>query len=515
MSSCRRNLLLPLLLMALLLLPAAPAGATGQASAEQPRVLLLYDSLASGTPRGGNIPELQRQLAAYHMQVTLISLNHYEQGAMKGFSNVITVINDRELAVSKAAEEDIAGYKGQYLHVGYNPPDVMKQAMKLNTGMIAEESAKLTFGLFREESLMLRQVPYIAASSAERAYGSLSLTGSGTEVPYAVSSGRFTYVPYLEAGNAGKLAMLEVLKDWLGAGAPAQTYLVIKEIYPFSDLALLEELAGRLYEAGVPFIASVRPVFSNTDFPAMQRYLEALKAVQSKNGSILVNAPVVMPSINSSDLTLNGKMNSFLNLLADNGIAPLGMGADISWTYDKEYAAAGMSFFDSVVLFQDEDVIHREETNVSTAFASSLYSVTPEFLSGLKHEGKAVPQLPADTAVTVNLPEDKAGLEALLQTVNSYWITFADYKQTGHKVVTDTYTVDSAGGVIRVNGSPINVDYMPEAVSSDFEYQEEQYQSFKALFSVQNKFFIVVIAVALLLFGVLLTVGYRLYRKKY
>lgn len=52
MSSRRWNLLLQLLLMALLLLPAAPAGATGQTSAEQPKVLLLYDSLASGTPRG-------------------------------------------------------------------------------------------------------------------------------------------------------------------------------------------------------------------------------------------------------------------------------------------------------------------------------------------------------------------------------------------------------------------------------------------------------------------------------
>lgn len=88
----------------------------------------------------------------------------------------------------------------------------------------------------------------------------------------------------------------------------------------------------------------MRPVFSNTDFPAMQRYLEALKVVQSKNGSILINAPVVMPSINSNDHTLGDKMSGFINLLAENGIAPLGMGADLYWTYDKEYSSAGMKF---------------------------------------------------------------------------------------------------------------------------------------------------------------------------
>lgn len=343
MSRRRLNLLLPLLLIAALLLPAAPAGAAEDAG-RQPEVLLLYDSLASGTPREGNIRELQHQLAAYHVQVTLLSLNDYEQGAMKEFSRVIAVINERELPPSKGIEADISGYQGQYLHIGYNPPDRLQQAMKLSTGMVAEESAELAFGPFREAGLMLRQVPYIAASSAERLYGSLSLTGSGRKMPYAASSGSLTYVPYLEAGNAGRLAMAEVLKDWLGAGASAQTYLVIKEIYPFSDLTLLEKLADRLYEAGIPFIASVRPVFSNTGFPAMQRYLEALKSVQSKNGSILVNAPVVMPSINSNDRTLNAKMNSFINLLVENGIAPLGMGADLYWTYDKEYSSAGMAF---------------------------------------------------------------------------------------------------------------------------------------------------------------------------
>ncbi|MBY0009234.1 hypothetical protein [Paenibacillus typhae] len=517
MSRRSPGLLLPLLLMlAVLLQPAAPAKAAApQTAAPQPGVLLLYDSLAAGTPREGNVRELERLLAAYSVQVTVVSLDHYEQEMMDAYARVITVINDPVLTAGASFEADVNRYQGQYLHIGYNPPARLQQTLQLSTGLIEQGSGGLSAGDFRLPGIQLQQVPYIAAGKAEKTYGSLTLPGTSGKAPYAMNSGSYTYAPYLDAGYAGRLAMAYVLKDWLGAAAAAEPYLVINEIYPFSDLSLLEELAGRLYDAGIPFIASMRPVFSNTDFPAMQRYLDALKVVQSKNGSILVNAPVVMPSINSSDHTLGDKMNSFINLLAENGIAPLGMGADLYWTYDKEYSSAGMKFFDSVVLFPDENVIHMKKTNVSAAFTSSLYSMTPEFMADLAHEGKAMPQLPVSTAVTLNLPGDEAGLEALLQTVEGYWITFADYKQAAHKTVTDSYTVTSADGVLRVNGEALNVDYVPEAVSSDFQYKEEQYQSFRGLFNVQNRFFIVVIIIALLFFGGLLTVGYRLYRQKY
>lgn len=160
-----------------------------------------------------------------------------------------------------------------------------------------------------------------------------------------MSKGNDTYAPYFEQGNISTLGMAYVLKDWLHITAAApKMYLAIKEIYPFSDLRLLAETGERLYQLGIPFLASVRPVFSNTDYPAMQRYLVAMKSVQSSNGSILVNAPVVMPTISSGDHTLKGKMNDFINLLAENGLGPLGVGAEMHWSYDKEYSEAGMSF---------------------------------------------------------------------------------------------------------------------------------------------------------------------------
>ncbi|MNO41420.1 hypothetical protein D3C76_315940 [compost metagenome] len=512
------SLLLPLIIAVLVLLSAAPpahAQAAQDASAQQ-RVLLLYDSLGKGTVREGNVSELQRLLSALGSQVTLLSLDRYEQGAMDDFSWVITVMNAADLApANRDYLEDAERYQGQALHMGYHPPARLLKVMQLATGIADEDLADLAVGEFTASDLRVRDMPYIAAVKAERTYGSFTLKSSGRKLPFAASAGSYTYVPYLEQGNASVLGMAYVLREWLGSKAVPQTFLVLREIYPFSDLDLLEEAADRLYKAGIPFIASIRPVFNNTDFPAMQRYLDALKVVQSRNGSILVNAPVVMPSINSSDHTLGGKMSGFVNLLVKSGIAPLGIGADLYWTYDREYAEAGMGFFDSAVLFPDETVLHMEPTNVSKWFVSSLYSLTPEFLQGLGYSSHAMPQLPLNTAVTAVLPEDEAGLNALLQTLEREWISFADYKQGGHKTVTDENTVASEDGVVLVNGAPLNVGYAPETVSSDYQYKEEQVRSFTKLFSVQSKFFIIVIIVALLLFGGLMAVGYRLYRKKY
>lgn len=126
-----------------------------------------------------------------------------------------------------------------------------------------------------------------------------------------------------------------------------------------------------------------------------------------------------------------------------------------------------------------------------------------------------MPELPLNTAVTLDLPEDERGLEELLQNLNAEWYTFADYKQEAHTVRTDKHTLESADGVIRLDGNTLDVDYTPQKVAVDFQYKEKQATSFNRLFSVQNQFFIIVILAALLLFGGLLTIGYRMYRRKY
>lgn len=499
-----------------LLPPAGPVSAA--AAAKTPHILLLFDSLSQGSGGKGNVAELQQLLAAYSARVTVKHLSDYEPGSLPAYSGVITVVNQPELKMTNAAYlQDAAAYQGAVLHAGYTPPARVQQALGLKTGVWHGASATLSIGGFTGVTLPVEGMPYIAASAGGqgRTYGEWSSADGSVQAPFAASRGSTAYLPYLKQGDFTAIAAGYVLKDWLKYAAEPHLYLVIKEIYPFSDLNLLERMAEQLYNHGIPFIASVRPVFSNTDFPAMKRYLEALRTVQSRNGSIVVNVPAVRPPVSLSDRSLHGKMNLFINVLAEGSVAPLGVAAENYWTYDKEYSTAGMGFFSSAVLYPDQEALYMEQTDTSAVFASALYSLPPELLQGISRAGKAMPQLPLNAAVTLDLPQNEQELDELLQRLSSEWYTFADYKQQEHRVATDLHRIEASDGVIRMDGNPLGVDYQPQTVTSDYQYQEKQATSFNTLFSVQNQFFIVVILAALLLFGGLIAVGYRLYRRKY
>lgn len=512
------GILLLMITFTALLASAVSVKAEPASTAPAQQVLLLYDSLAKGTAKEGDVTQLQRLLASFSMKVTLRSLDQYEQGMLERYSKVIMVRNAADILITnKAYVEDAKYYEGQYLHIGYSPPASLTAKLQLTTNVLYDGNADLQIGEFSGIHVQVKDMLYISSSQGTKPLGKLSFHETGLQAPYAVSKGNDMYVPYFEQGNVGALAMGYVLKDWIHDKTTPKVYFAIKEIYPFSDLGLLTETAERLYQVGIPFLASVRPVFSNTDYPAMQRYLVAIKRVQSNNGSILVNAPVAMHSTSTSnmDQTLQVKMNDFINLLVRSKIGPLGIGAQMHWTYDKSYSEAGMGFFDSVVQYPDEIVDYMEQSDTSKAFSSSLYSAPIDLLQELHGSNQVMPELPMNTVITVDMPKNKAELEELVRTLNQYWVSFADYKQDKHQIVTDMNKITSSEGVISINGQPLSLNFTPEQVSSDYRYTEEQKKSFTTLFNIQNQFFIVAILISLLLFGGLMIIGYRLYRKKY
>ncbi|SFF00371.1 Uncharacterized protein YdaL [Paenibacillus algorifonticola] len=529
-SKCRQPLpktLLNLLLLLCLLYSSSTSSlaAAAEREAEPIRVLLLYDSLAKDTPKSGNVEALQQQLAAFGVQVTLLSVDGYSGGMLKQYRKVILVRNAADMELTNAAfVQDRAVYRGDYFHIGEELPASQQEALHIGIEQTpSEETMLLAIGPYSDAAMRVQNTPYIVmqqttAKPQAEVYGSFTPTqnsGANESSPYAARNEHAAYVPYFQKGNLSELAMSYVLKDWLGLAELGQTYLLFKEIYPFSDLTLLAGMADTLYDAGIPFAISVQPVFSNSDFPAMQRYLETLKYVQSRNGTVLVNAPVVASTIGQNDQTLKTKMTSFIDVLAAYGIAPLGMGAEMYWSYDKEYAVDGMGFFDSAVLLPNKKLMYRSQTNVSQPFASSLYSISPSFLAGFDREGKAWEPLPMNTALTYDFAENEVQLSADLASITESWMTFTDYKQNDHEVRTEAHVILSQGGHLTINGQALALNDAVRQVSSDYEYADKGTVSFSTLFNVQNKIFIIIIIVSLLIFGFLFMIGYRLYRRKY
>lgn len=505
--------LLLLCLACTLVLPPASAGAAGK---QPPRVLLLYDSLAKGAAGEGNVAVLERLLSSYGAKVTLAAMERYKPGTLRAYTKVIAVANAPDLAAThRAYAADLAGYAGDYLHVGADLPAAAQAALQCTVQTVSRVSLTLDIGGSKQSDIAVQELSYIQKASGKTS-GVISWNNGQAHAPYSVQDGRYTYVPYLEKGNLSEVAMAQVLKDWLHVSAAGRTYLLIKEVYPFSDLQLLEEMSDQLYDAGIPFMLSIRPVFSNTGYPAMKRYLEALKYAQSRNGTIVVNAPVVRWSVNSREEdTLRNKMQPFIAVLADNGIAPLAIGTELYWSHDKVYAEKGMGFFDSVVLFPDENPVYMAYSDTAAAFASSLFSMRLDWLEKLDAANGAMLPFPMDTAVTLDFFDNRAQLDAAMQSIRKLWVEFADYKNGDHQVQAGTVAIASHNGVISLNGKAMNMDYAPKRISANYEYAQKSKKSLTKAFNAENQFFIVAILVSLMIFGGLFVVGRRLYRQKF
>ncbi|RIX47258.1 hypothetical protein D3P08_25435 [Paenibacillus nanensis] len=515
----RRNpitaLLLALFVFELLCVPKPKAHA---AEAEQASILLVYDRLAAGTAKEGNVEAMLKLLSAMGAGVKLMPVERYEPGLLRNFERLIVVRNSPELKLrNEGFERELASYSGAYLHIGDDPSAVIESGLQLQISALKARVVSLSIGPIRQAELPVRGMQIsIAAHYAGEMYGYVEAKELRQPAPFGIKNGRLAAVPYFEAGAAAELAMAYVLKAWLGANVDGQAYALFKEIYPFTDLGALQAAADRLYDLGIPFIYSVRPVFANTDYPAMQRYLELLKYAQSRNGAILVNAPVISPVAGNQEDSLRDKMAGFIDLLAEHRIVPLGIGADMDmyWRNERNFMREGMPFFDSSVLFPGESPVNVTEGE-STSFASSMLSLRWRDVEPLLNERWLVEPLPLHLAVTFDFPEDAAGADAVLEALKGGWLSFSDYKTLPHTTKTESHVLKSENGQLMKDGQAVNLNAAVSVVSADYEYREKEKESFKRFFTVQNNIYLVVIGIALLLFSGLFAAGFRLYRRKF
>lgn len=511
----QRVLRTSLLLIICLMLPLFSPSVTSADQTEKTSVLLMYDSLANGTPREGNVEAVQRILASFGVQVTLTSYDRYEEGTLLKFGKVIMIRNSDDLSkMPELFKQDMNEYVGEYMHIGNGLPPNIRQEMNIEVQLLDQDTIRLAIGQLSQSSLTANSISYIT-KFAGTSYGQITSEKMKTNSPYGVIQGKYAYIPYLLKGNLSEQAAAYVVKDWLSVKTPSQNYVLFNEIYPFSDLDLLNEMADRLYDAGIPFIASVQPVLNNLDFPAMKRYLEALKHLQSRNGSLIVNAPVVNSTISQDITILKAQMSAFLNALAGYGIVPMGVGTELYWTYDQHYTGNGLSFFDSGIIFPNQRLMYRAQTTTSSVFASSVYTMKAEELSKYTMSNRILDPLPMNTAFVYPFPVDHKALETTMDTLRSSWTTIADYKNGVHTVRTETNELTSHRGHLQINGHAIVLNNNIVEIDSDHAYVQEVKKSFTTLFSVQNNIFIVLILMTLFVFMVFLIIGYRMYKRKF
>ena len=249
----------------LLALPLA-AQAAGQP------VLLVYRLESERTSIAG-------VLSACGYQVTAIAEDKYSAASLTGCASLVTTspkpcrdgldagipvlcIGPRALPAEGLTLQTTHGLEG-VLHVG-----------KLRSSVHFEGQA------------------FLITEYTGAAVGEMEFPLRGT-FPYGVIRDSIACVPHFFEDDIQPLALGLIARQLLGDAGQGRLFLLIDEVYPFSDLGMLCHMADELYARGYPFTVSAMPVYDNLDYPAYLRYTQVLRYIQSRGGAVVMHDPII------------------------------------------------------------------------------------------------------------------------------------------------------------------------------------------------------------------------------
>lgn len=224
----------------------------------------------------------------------------------------------------------------------------------------------------------------------------------GIDTPMGVITDKIMFAPYFSKDDITAFAVAKMLNQYFQKFDGGKMYIMIDEVYPFDDINMLELIADKFYDNGIPFVMSIMPVYQNTDYPSFKRYTSTLKYIQSKNGSLIMHEPI----------------------MTGNEL----VGDEIDVRMEKAFNT-----------FEENDVHVYEQTLFP-------YEVSLESLTGIHPQNELFISLPIDTVIKFNVFKDEAELDAALEMINSKWLQIGDYNRnfTDNISVYEDTEVDTA-----------------------------------------------------------------------
>ncbi|MBE6906656.1 MAG: DUF2334 domain-containing protein [Ruminococcaceae bacterium] len=350
----------------ILLVPANVFAASPQENNQKTaQVLLVCDE----NNRRAVLEELIRSTGK---SVDAISESNYREEFLKNYEYLVTTINrPYRDALTDGIPTICVGEQA-------GPVD------GIHTISMENQQIRLTYQQHAQTFFMRKPADLIDTYTGE-VYGNLELF-SGETIPYAVLSGNIAYLPWFQEDGLGAVVLGGVMSRLFGYDhqQTSQMYVLIDEVYPFSDLDILYLTADQFYQNGIPFIVRVMPVYDNLDYPAFHRYTQALRYVQSKGGSVVLHEPIVREYETERE--------------------PL----------EEKIARAKNAFSEDGVLILDMDF--------------PPFEIPFEELKNIVPAQKNFGALPINTMIGFHLFESQEALSQAIESIKTYWLTLSDYR---------------------------------------------------------------------------------------
>ncbi|MDO9491722.1 DUF2334 domain-containing protein [Acetobacterium sp.] len=473
-------------------------------------VLLIYDQLAADTVYRDNLNTVETLLSALSRTAERSSIDDYRAGQMSGYQKVIILKNTENAINNPAFIADCQNYSGALLYIGFVAPGLIPSLDSVPISRQMGRTVSVNMNGLAGNSIWIDDLRVVD----ERPGPGETTIGVGTSAyPFSKTLDRLTYVPTLISDPGFALGLGEILKDWFGLATAAHMTLLIPDIYPFSDLNMVIETSNAFYASGIPFALGVVPIDDNMDFPAMARFYQVLRYVQSRNGTIIVHRPSPV-TVSDGNAVLSEKMYAVITKMVENGVYPLGLATGESLFFDKVSNVSPLNLFSSGVILPDPGITE-PGSKETWALSSASLGISLETIERTSSQNRNFGNYPINTTIVMPLPENEAALAAQLGVINNKWLSLTDYKRLNNYWTIGQNTITSSASGIRVNGLPVSLSYDEEPIEADYRYQKPPEYSLEKIFTAGNTFLLTVVGIIIVLFIVIVVFSRRVYLNKF
>lgn len=333
---------------------------------EKSRVLLVCDE---NNGRAGLI-ELIR---ASGKSVDAISEANYQPSSLSGYSALVTTINPPYKDAVKAKIPTVC------IGESAGPVD------GVNTVYLQSAELRLGLGGYTQTEFAKEATACEMPKDGSPAFGSLTRS-DGKIYPFAVITKSAAYVPWYNAEALSSVMLGGLFRQYFDSAVNSggKMYVLIDEVYPFSDLDMLIKTADELSENDIPFIVRIMPVYDNLNYPAFERFTQALSYAQSNGGSIVLHDPIVREY------------------------------EAVREPLDKKMARAKTAFADAGITLIDMSL--------------PPLTLNTDDVQNINAPGKIFGNLPVDTMISVSLPADEDELLSTVGRLNDLNLSILSYK---------------------------------------------------------------------------------------
>lgn len=333
-------------------------------------VLVVYSNDAQ-------VQDIQDLIVSCGYRPVLVAEWNYQSGMMDQYAKIV-IMSERPL-------EDAVHLEKQVMVLGEY--DMSSYGIETRN-TLGQTSAVLSVYDLQQRILYRENRAYIVDTQGEF-IGRQQMMGE--EYPVGIITDDVLFAPYYSREDISIFAVAMMMNRYFDQPDSGKTMILIDEIYPFSDLTMLQQSAEIFHDHGIPFTLSLMPIYDNVDYPAFSRYTQLLRYIQSLGGSMIMHQPIVRTEEMENE-ELEDKM-------------------------ERAYAA-----------YDEQDVI-LYDNNIR------MFDISIDMIQNIEPIAYRDMAFPIDTVIRFPIFQERQTLNDTIDLINHKWLYIADYRQQHGKQI--------------------------------------------------------------------------------